>query len=127
MAGRKKMTNAEKKRRAQVKKQLQAEGILPPDKPRVNRQKYIEETLEMWKEKSVELGYAQDFWLLTSIMLLITNRDRKFNFTPENIGVAKVLRMAVRLFEFEEKIKQEGRETYKISEQYEYIKDILEA
>lgn len=127
MAGRKKLTNAEKKRRAQVKKQLQAEGILPPDKPRLNRKKYIEESLEIWNEKSVKLGYAQEFWLLTSVMLLIKNRDRKLNYTPENIGVAKVLRMAIRLFEFEEKIRQEGRTEYKITEQYEYIKDILEA
>ena len=47
--------------------------------------------------------------------------------TPEAIGVAKALRLAVRLREFDEMVRERGDESYKISEQYDYIKDILEA
>ena len=40
------MTNKEKKERAVIKKQLQADGVLPPDKPRLNRRKFIQEARE---------------------------------------------------------------------------------
>ena len=33
----KRLTQREKAERAAMKKQLQAEGVLPPDKPRLNR------------------------------------------------------------------------------------------
>lgn len=41
--------------------------------------------------------------------------------------MAKALRLAVRLREFDEMVRERGDESYKISEQYDYIKDILEA
>ncbi len=48
MADRKKrMTRREKDMRAQAKKELQAEGVLPPDKPRLNRRKFAR---EVWAE-----------------------------------------------------------------------------
>lgn len=37
MAKYKKMTNRERKYRADLKKKMQEKGILPPDKPRLNR------------------------------------------------------------------------------------------
>lgn len=48
MAQRKKrLTQREKAERAAIKKQLQKEGFLPPDKPRLNRKKFARET---WAE-----------------------------------------------------------------------------
>ena len=41
----KRMTNKEKAERAAIKKKLQADGILPPDKPRLNRRKFIDDAL----------------------------------------------------------------------------------
>lgn len=48
MAKRKTMTKAQKAMNAKIKKELQEKGIVPPDKPRLNRKKYIEEAREEW-------------------------------------------------------------------------------
>lgn len=42
MAKKKRLTNKEKKLNAEAKKRLQEQGILPPDKPKLNRKKFIE-------------------------------------------------------------------------------------
>ncbi len=60
------------------------------------------------------------------IMLSRTERN-SLRVSPEAVGVAKVLKMALRLRQFHEKLKEEGKDRYKVSEQYEYIKDILDA
>ena len=45
----------------------------------------------------------------------------------EAVGAAKVLKLAVRLRRFTEMVRERGESKYKIIEQYEYIKDILDA
>lgn len=40
------MTKSKIKQRAKIKKSLQAKGILPPDKKRLNRKKFIDEARE---------------------------------------------------------------------------------
>ena len=47
--GKKCLTQREKAERAAIKKQLQADGVLPPDKPRLNRKKFAR---EVWDEFS---------------------------------------------------------------------------
>lgn len=46
MAKRKTMTKAQKAMNAKIKKELQEKCIVPPNKPRLNRKKYIEEARE---------------------------------------------------------------------------------
>jgi len=43
------------------------------------------------------------------------------------VGVAKTLKLAIRLKEFHDKLKAEERTSYTIGEQYDYIRDILDA
>ena len=117
----KRMTNKEKAERAAIKKKLQADGILPPDKPRLNRRKFIDDTLgefNAFRKKSL----VSDLYLHKAVGM-----KKRSSPTPEAIGVAKALRLAVRLREFDEMVRERGDESYKISEQYDYIKDILEA
>ena len=54
MAKRKTMTKAQKAMNAKIKKELQEKGIVPPDKPRLNRKKYIEEAREEWNGRDAE-------------------------------------------------------------------------
>jgi ribosomal protein S9 len=54
MAKRKAMTKAQKAMNAKIKKELQEKGIVPPDKPRLNRKKYIEEAREEWNGRDAE-------------------------------------------------------------------------
>ena len=43
----KRLTRREKAERAAMKKELQARGVLPPDKPRLDRKKFARETLSL--------------------------------------------------------------------------------
>lgn len=51
MTAKKKMNKSERKIRSDVKKDMQKKGLVPPDKPRLNRKKYIEEAKEEWNGK----------------------------------------------------------------------------
>ena len=46
----KRMTNREKEERKRIKKNLQEKGIIPPDKPRLNRKKFAKEVCDEWKD-----------------------------------------------------------------------------
>ena len=127
MASKKKpMTKAEKKFQSQIKKDMQERGILPPDKPKLNRKKYIEEARNEWNEKDNEC-HVWELYLHEAICLTLELTDRQNRASPEAVGVAKTLKLAIRLKEFHDKVKKEGRDTYKIGEYLEYIQDILDA
>ena len=52
MAKNKRLTNKEKQARAELKKRMQDKGVLPPDKPKLNRKKFIDEAREEWNGRS---------------------------------------------------------------------------
>lgn len=124
MAKRRRMTVREKEERARIKKMLQEEGALPPDKPRLNRKKYVEEAKQEWNERD---RLAWDIYLYEAISIMLGTTDRKLRVTQEAIGVAKCLKLAIRLKEFYDKIRSEGRTEYTMKEQIEFIRDILDA
>ena len=126
MAKRKAMTKAQKAMNAKIKKELQEKGIVPPDKPRLNRKKYIEEAREEWNGRDAEY-YACDVFLYQAISIMLGHTDRHLRASPEAVGVAKTLKLALRLKEFHDKLEAEERTSYTISEQYDYIRDILDA
>lgn len=124
------MTNTEKRRKAKIKKELQAEGIIPPDKPRLNRKKFIKEAEETWRTAWHKREAGARSWIeymerATIYMFLQRTPDHRIS--PEAVGVAKLLKVMVRLQEFDEKLWKEGRAECTVEEQYEYIKDILGA
>lgn len=61
MTAKKKMNKSERKIRSDVKKDMQKKGLVPPDKPRLNRKKYIEEAREecgiLWVGYMVERSH----------------------------------------------------------------------
>lgn len=126
MAKRKTMTKAQKAMNAKIKKELQEKGIVPPDKPRLNRKKYIEEAREEWNGRDAEY-YTWDAFLYQAIGIMLGHTEQHLRASPEAVGVAKTLKLALRLKEFRDKLKEEGRGTYTMGEQYEYIKDILDS
>lgn len=125
MAG-KRLTSREKKLRAQEKKWLQEEGLIPPDKPRLNRKKFIEEARAEWEGRSQDC-FMWDLYLWKALMVMLNYTDRNMRVTPEAVGAAKVMKMAVRMQELDVKLEAEGRKEYTVGEVYGYIKDILEA
>ena len=125
MAKKKCMTNREKRERAATKKLLQAEGILPPDKPRLNRKRFIEEAEAEWNGRDLEC-LIWDLYIMRALFYMM-GHGRARGTSPEADGAAKILKLAIRLHRFEAELKENGRDKYSYAEQYEYIKDILNA
>lgn len=126
MAGKKRMTIREKEERQAVKKCLQEQGILPPDKPKLNRKKYIEEAREEWNNRPAD--YIWELYLIRAFgYMLAKTEGRSRRLSLEAVGAAKVLKLALRLRQFRMKMEEEGRTEYTVGERLEYIRDILDA
>lgn len=127
MAKKKRLTNKEKKFNAEAKKRLQEQGILPPDKPKLNRKKFIEEARTEWNGRSNDC-YIWEHYLMEAISYILCQREGvSSRASLEVVGAAKVLKLAMRLREFSEELKAKGEHEYKLADQYNYIKDILDA
>lgn len=122
----KRMTQKEKKVRASIRKELQEKGVLPPDKKPLNRKRFVEEARQEWNARDGSC-LVWDVYIMSAISLVLGARDRNFRVSPEAVGAAKVLKLALRMKEFQDRLKAEGRTTYKIDEEFEFIRDILEA
>lgn len=116
------MTKKEKKLRAEVKKQLQAEGLLPPDKPRLNRKAFYEEVEKEFKE---EMNLITDWpYLLRAVIYMSGDGMR---VTPEQLGILKAKKIAVNWKRYERKLADKGESEYSIKEAYEQvIKPVIE-
>ncbi len=126
MAKKKRLTNREKKERAEFKKRMQEKGILPPDKPKLNRKKFIEEAQAEWNSRDEEC-YIWDVYLMQAIFYMLGHMEKDMRTSREAVGAAKVLKIAMRLRDFSEDTKAKGKHEYKVVDQYNYIKDILDA
>ena len=107
----KRMTQRQKDERAQVKKELQSKGILPPDKPRLNRKKFAK---EVWAEYAAMEPIRREFFLIKAIGCMVGPDMLKV--TPEEVGVLKMLKFAVEMDKFSQQLKAEGRDTYTLGE-----------
>lgn len=125
MAKSKKLTNAQKKANARLKKEWQEKGILPPDKPKLNRKKFVEEAKQEWNQRAD--SYIWEKYLIQASSFMLGATDKNLRVSSEAVGAAKVLKLAIRLKEFSDKLESEGRTKYTLGEQYEFIKDILDA
>ena len=114
--GKKRLTQREKAERAAIKKQLQADGVLPPDKPRLNRKKFAR---EVWDEFSEMDVYTADFYLRKAIMATVG--PELHEVTSEQVGILKLMKLAVETDRFMQQLKTEGREQYSIGEYAEKV------
>ena len=120
------MTKSKIKQRAKIKKSLQARGILPPDKKKLNRKKFIDEAREQWQKR--DLGcILWDYYIQQALVWMTSYTDMNLRPSPQAIGAAKVYKIALKLKEFEDEKKRLGETKYKIKELYESLKDIMEA
>lgn len=122
----KKMTQREKKYRAELKKKWQEEGLIQPDKPRLNRKKFIEEAKTEWNARDIST-YAEGMYLAEAFGIMLGHERKSGNLSLEAVGAAKVLKLAMRLHQFSKMVRERGDMQYKISEKFEYIRDILDA
>lgn len=112
----KKLTQREKALRAQVRKELRDEGVMPPVKARLNRKKFLQEVLADWNGKDEPLyGYliAAISWMLPAEWEQVT---------PEQVGVLKVLKLAMEQNKYE-KALPEGVTKY---DARDFFKEVVE-
>ncbi len=126
MAKSRRLTMREKKLNAELKKKWQEEGIIPPDKPKLDRKKFIQEAMDGWNSREPDIMW--DNYIYRSIGLMLGHSERRsLRCSLEAVGAAKILKMAMRLREFHEKVRAEGKTEYLVMDEYDYIKDILDA
>lgn len=75
----KRLTQREKKANAAFKKEMQEKGILPPDKPRLNREKYIKEAVEEWNGRSMDCRV----WDIKKCILVETKTSITLDYEEE--------------------------------------------
>lgn len=112
----KRPTQRQKAERAALKKELQEKGLIPPDKPRLNRKKFAREVWEDFSEMDV---YTADFYLRKAI--IATVGPEMHEVTSEQVGILKLMKLAVETDRFMQQLKKEGREQYSIGEYVEKV------
>lgn len=117
-----KMTQREKKLRADTKKRLQAEGVLPPDKKPLNRRKFAQEVREEFE------GHEglQRYYLIEALGWVIPGEMQRSPVTPEQVGALKVMKIAVELDKFYKKLDAECRAKYSLDEVWAIVRPIIE-
>lgn len=126
VAKNKRLTNKEKQARAELKKRMQDKGVLPLDKPKLNRKKFIDEARKEWNGRSSDC-FIWEHYLMDAISYMLCQREgMSSRASLEAVGAAKVLKLAIRLREFSEEVREKGEHEYKLVDQYNYIKDILD-
>ena len=110
----KRLTQRERAERAAAKKRLQARGVLPPDKPRLNRKKFAQETWAEWTALLAEnrLGAAMALCRAVSF----NTAPELLEVTPEQVGILKAMKIAVEYEKFLQKLEAEDRSDYSIGE-----------
>lgn len=120
----KRLTRAEKAFNKEFKERMIAEGVLPTPKPKLNRKKFISETMKEFKEMN---KFEDIRYLYEAIGIMIPSSESRRAITPEQVGVGKLLRLAIELRKFNQDKHDKGETKYKLDELYEKaIKPILD-
>lgn len=112
----KRLTQREKAENAAIKKRMQEEGILPPDKPKLNRKKFAAEVLAEFDEID---SYDSIFYLRQAISCMVGHNMREI--TSEQVGVLKLLKIAVETRKFMMALSEEGCTQYTIGEYFDRV------
>lgn len=99
----KRMTRREIEERRKIKKELQKKGIIPPDKPKLNRKKFAQEVCKEW-----ENFYLYDYGKLEVFIMamsMLTNKGEFRNISKEELGILKLKKCAMKLYDEIEKNK----------------------
>ena len=110
----KRLTQRERAERAAAKKRLQARGVLQPDKPRLNRKKFAQETWAEWTALLAENRLRAAMALCRAVSF--TTAPELLEVTPEQVGILKAMKIAVEYEKFLQKLEAEDRSDYSIGE-----------
>ena len=103
------MTQRQKDERASIKKPL-------------NRRKFAQEVREEFESYD---GF-QRYRIMEALGWMIPGELQRNPVTPEQVGVLKLMKIAVELDKFHKKLEAEGRAKYSLEEEWAIVKPILE-
>lgn len=112
----KRLTQREMAENARFKKEMQQKGVLPPDKSRLNRKKFA---AQVWEEFSEMDVIHADVYLRKAIGCMIGPDMHKV--TEEEVGVCKLLKIAVETDKFMRALEAEGRSQYTLGEYFDNV------
>lgn len=115
----KKLTNAEKKSNKEFRESLRTRGIIPPVKPKLNRKKFAKEVAEEFKEGFN--SYDDIRYLLDAISWTRPSPESKGRISLEQMGVLKLLKIAIEIKKFKEEKLSLGETKYSPLEMYEKV------
>ena len=101
----KRLTNKEKALKSKVKKELQEQGLLPPDKPR----KFAKEAAEQF-DKEINLMNPMDVFWFHNALTLVTAGTDVLPITSEQVGVFKLMKITAEIKKLHEETKKSGKE-----------------
>lgn len=119
----KKLTSKEKRALKELRTELREKGILPPVKPKLNRNKFAIETINEFRENFGTFGDAVYLYKAINCMTpdVDMNLKPRAQITPEQVGVLKVMKLAMEIKKFEKAIIAKGETKYSVGELYEKV------
>lgn len=100
-----------------MRETLRQRGVLPPVKPKLNRKKFAQETIKEFEDfgRISDMAYLYEAigWMLPSLM--------GRTVTPEQVGVLKMLRLAMDIKKYLKNKQDQGETTYDTLELYETV------
>jgi hypothetical protein len=119
----KKLTNKEKQFRKELREEMREQGILPPVKPRLNRSKFAIEVVNDFRENfgafgDIEYLFKAISWMTPHVDL---NEKPRVKIDSEQIGVIKLMKLAMEIKKFEKDILAKGETKYSIGDIYEQV------
>lgn len=121
MAKAKRMTQREKRERAEARARLRERGVLPPPKKPLNRKRFITDAKNDFHTTITGLV---DMYYVVQAASWMTASLRP---TLENVGAAKLLKLACEIKRFHEQVRERGDKHYNMEELYKHIEPILTA
>jgi len=119
------LTNKEKQHNKEFRAELRADGILPPKKIPLNRNKFAKEVKAEFDDYSIFTN-IHNFYQAVCFMLPYTGDDFKVKISAEQIGVLKVMKIAVEIEKFQKRLKEEDRTEYSLKELFEVVRPIID-
>lgn len=112
------LTKKEKEFRKSIKKQLVEQGVIPPPKPRLNRLKFAKETKQEFEEN---IGCYGDITYLFEAIGCMLPSEYKGKVSPEELGVLKMMKLAIDIKKWKENLRESGQKQYKVGDFYDQV------
>lgn len=100
------MTNKEKQLRKKVREELRDKGVIPPPKKRLDRKAFAQDVLKRYDDLGNFDLYID---LIEAIIYMVPESSVTIGVTSEQVGVLKMLKIAMDLHERKQQAIKEGR------------------